>query len=332
MTELIVSGAQHPDRPLYTEQDAHLSDRTRDRIAGGVAKETTRAYTRQWATFEEWCRDAGRVALPATPETFAEYVTHLADAGYATSTIQQAMAMIRTAHRTAGHKSQPDTDAARLVLRDHRRKTKRRPKQSTPLLVDELRAMVATCDRGTPRGLRDHTLLVLGLALYGRRSEMVALELDDLTETNDGLLVLLRSSKTDQDAVGVEVPIPYGQYADTCPVRVVRTWVAFLFRNNIAQGRVLRSVRKNGQVGASLSGVAVDAVVKARARAANLKDPEGYSAHSLRAGGATLSAMAGHPLSAIAEHGRWAPGSPTPLRYIRPVDRWRNNPLHGSGM
>jgi len=31
-------------------------------------------------------------------------------------------------------------------------------------------------------------------------------------------------------------------------------------------------------------------------------------------------------------HGRWAPGSPVVLSYIRAVDRWRDNALTGIGL
>ena len=47
--------------------------------------------------------------LPATAETLADYVAHLADAGRSASTIEQAMAAIRTRHRSAGHLHAPDT-------------------------------------------------------------------------------------------------------------------------------------------------------------------------------------------------------------------------------
>jgi hypothetical protein len=36
--------------------------------------------------------------------------------------------------------------------------------------------------------------------------------------------------------------------------------------------------------------------------------------------------------STIAAHGRWAPTSPVVLGYIRAVDRWADNPMHGVGL
>ncbi|MEU9888813.1 hypothetical protein [Sphaerisporangium sp. NPDC051011] len=37
---------------------------------------TRRAYARDWGRFTDWCRQQGRVSLPATPETVASHVTH----------------------------------------------------------------------------------------------------------------------------------------------------------------------------------------------------------------------------------------------------------------
>lgn len=55
-----------------------------------------------------------------------------------------------------------------------------------------------------------------------RRSELVALDVGDVTETDDGLVVLLRRGKTDQEGVGATVGVPYGSDPATCPVRALR--------------------------------------------------------------------------------------------------------------
>lgn len=59
---------------------------------------------------------------------------------------------------------------------------------------------------------------------------------------------------------------------------------------------------------------------------------DAYTAHGLRAGGATSAAKAGAPMSAITRHGRWADGSPVVAGYIRQADKWNDNPLHGIGL
>lgn len=312
-----------------------MSERTRERIADGVAANTRKAYGRQWLDFTAWCAEHDRTALPATGETLAEYAATLADLNRSPATIEQALAAIRTAHRTAGHVGQPDTTAARLVLRSHRRQraeTGQRKRKAPPVTIEALRAMVETCDPTTVKGLRDRVVLVLGLAMMGRRSELVALNLDDVRETSDGLEVLIRASKTDQDAEGAEVAIPYGQHADTCPVRLVRAWREALAERGITSGRLLRSVTRHGRPGVSMSADAVGDVVCERAKVANLPNAEDYSAHSLRAGGATAAYRAGAPVSVIAAHGRWSEGSPVVLGYVRATDRWRDNPMRGVGL
>jgi integrase len=55
-------------------------------------------------------------------------------------------------------------------------------------------------------GKRDRALLALGFAGAFRRSELVALEVADLTETPDGLRVTIRRSKGDQEGQGRRSP------------------------------------------------------------------------------------------------------------------------------
>jgi site-specific recombinase XerC len=50
--------------------------------------------------------------------------------------------------------------------------------------------------------LRDRALLLVGFAGAFRRSELVALDVADIEETQTGLLVTIRRGKTDQEAQG----------------------------------------------------------------------------------------------------------------------------------
>ncbi|GGM84730.1 integrase [Longimycelium tulufanense] len=316
-----------------------MSPETAQRLADAVSPNTQRAYARQWRRFETWCARQGRVPLPATAETLTEYVAHLTRDDQtrppAPASVTQAVAVIRSRHTKAGYPGQPAGDAAYLLLRDYRRRRAdagHRVRKATPITVDALRAMIATTDPGTLIGLRDRVLCVLGLALYGRRSELTALQLYDLVEVDHGLLVYIRTSKTDQAARGVEVAIPYGTDPTTCPVRLVRAWRATLAEHGITTGPLLRSVDRHGNLGPSLSTDGLRRIVQGLARRAALPYPETYSAHSLRAGGATSSAQAGAPVSAIAAHGRWSPSSTVVHNYVRAVDQWRDNPLRGVGL
>lgn len=321
---------------VHTAADLVVSESTRARVLDGIPANTKRAYGRQWDTFTVWCAEEGRRALPATAQTLASYVSHLADVEQAPATIEQAIGAIRSAHRRAGHRDQPDTEAARLVLNGYRRDRagngQRNQKEATPVTIPALRAMVGACDLSTRRGVRDRLVLVLGLALMGRRSELVALTLGDVREVADGLEVTIRTSKTDKASRGEVVAIPRGSHPLTNPVAAWRDWLTVLDELGVTGGRLLRSVTRHGHVGESLGSGAVNDIVRGLARAADVPNAETFTAHSLRAGGATVAYAAGVPVSVIARHGRWAPDSPVVLRYIRAVDRWKDNAMRDVGL
>ncbi len=319
--------------------DHAVSESTRARIIDGAAANTRKAYARQLERFTGWCAERGRIALPCTAETLAEYVSHLCDQSMSPSSIEQAIATIRTTHRLAGFEHRPDTAAARLVLRAHRRTLAEqgtRKRKAPPITLEMLRAMIEATPADTLAGLRDRALLVLGWALMGRRSELAGLRLGDVYESPDGLEVTIRASKTDQDAHGEIVAIPRGVHAETDPVRVLRAWLAALAAHDDSasdlNARLLRSVNRWGKPGTAIDTESINRAVRAAAIRAGIPNAERVTAHSLRAGGATAAYKAGAPVSVIAQHGRWAENSPVVLGYIRAVDKWTDNPMRGIGL
>ena len=139
-------------------------------------------------------------------------------------------------------------------------------------------------------GLRDRTLVLLGFAGAFRRSELVAFDATDCVFTTEGLTVMLRRSKTDQDGAGRKVGIPYGSNPETCPVRTMQAWIE---QAEITGGALFRPISRHGRIqGGRLSGIDVARVVKKLALRAGL-DAAKYAGHSLRAGHATTAAIGG---------------------------------------
>ncbi|MCL2429908.1 MAG: site-specific integrase, partial [Alphaproteobacteria bacterium] len=129
------------------------------------------------------------------------------------------------------------------------------------------------------KGQRDRALLLLGFGGAFRRSELVALDVADLEETDAGLRVTIRRSKTDQEGQGTTIAIVRG--GSSCPVKALRRW---LDAAGITEGSVFRPVGKGGRVGADrLTARSVCDLVKAYAARIGL-DAEAYGAHSLRSG------------------------------------------------
>jgi integrase len=161
--------------------------------------------------------------------------------------------------------------------------------QKAPTLTDDIRAMVSVADAGLI-GLRDRALILLGFAGAFRRSELTGLDVTDCSFGKDGLTITLRRSKTDQEAVGRKIGIPYGSNPETCPVRVLQSWLETV---GMASGPVFRPINRHGKVRQSrLAPADVARIVKKLALRAGL-DPAKYAGHSLRAGHATAAAVAG---------------------------------------
>jgi integrase len=182
------------------------------------------------------------------------------------------------------------------------------PKQKAPTLTDDIRAMVEATDTGII-GARDRALVLLGFASAFRRSELVRLDVEDCAFGKDGLTVTLRRSKTDQERVGRKIGIPYGSNPETCPVRILQTWLELA---GITAGPLFRSINRHGQVQVGrLSDIDVARVVKKLVERAGL-DAAKYAGHSLRAG---------HATSADGEtvHPGWKPVPGEQRREARPV-------------
>jgi integrase len=179
-----------------------------------------------------------------------------------------------------------------------------------------------------PAGCRDRALLLLGFAGALRRSELVGLDVADVSEGTDGLTVRLRRSKTDQEGAGRTIGVPYGSNPITCPVRAWRGWLEV---SGIAEGPAFRPVDRHGHIGATrLSAPAVALVLKRHAARAEL-DPGEVAGHSLRAGLATSAAVAGVPERVIAEQ-TGHKGTAMLRRYIREGSLFRENAAGAVGL
>lgn len=273
-----------------------LAGEAMEYVRAAKAAATLAAYQSDWRDFEAWSKLQGLVALPAEATTVALYLAHLASNGRKVATMTRRLSSISQAHKAAGFTS-PTSDAkVKTVMAGIRRKCGVRQVGKQPVLIDDLRVMVEALPNNV-LGVRDRVLLTLGLATALRRSELVGLDVEDITFTSDGLVVFLKRSKTDQTGEGRQIGVPWGSRPQTCPVRSLRQW---LEASGISEGPIFRYVDRHGNLHPGrLSAWAVGEVVKRYARAIG-RDPVKFGGHSLRAGHATSAALGGAPERVIA--------------------------------
>ena len=267
-----------------------VADSPQAYIRAAKAPATLRAYQADWRHFAAWCQARALSPLPATAETIALYLTDASNT-LRPGTLNRRLTSINKAHRAAGHPAPalPDALLVAETLKGIRRVHGTDQAAKQPLFTDDLRRMVSALPAGLI-GDRDRAILLLGFAGAFRRSELARLETADLRETNEGLLVRVARSKTDQEARGREVAIPYGSDPATCPVRACRAWLAAA---RLADGPLFRRIDRHAHINARpLHKDSIGQIVKRAARAAGL-DPQLYAGHSLRAGFCTQAYMNG---------------------------------------
>jgi len=265
---------------------AALADEAADLARGSRSRATWRAYESDWRDFDAWCAGHGLTALPAAPVTLGLYLADRAKA-LSIATLTRRTTAIAVQHRLAGHHLDTRHPAIRDVLAGLRRSKGSAPRQAQALTVPLAKRVMATCqDRLSD--VRDRALILIGLAGGFRRSELVALDVSDLTVSEEGVRVRIARSKGDQDGEGQVIGISRTG-TETCPVAGLEAWLGVA---GIHEGRVFRRIDRHGRVGASLSDRAVSLILKDRTHRAGL-DPHGFSGHSLRAGFATSAARAG---------------------------------------
>jgi integrase len=244
---------------LYQAADFALPAAAADLIREAVPENTALAYRSRWRSFEAWCRDAGRVALPATAQTLAAYLTYLAvDRGLKATTVDAHLTAIRAVHRGTGAPVPDGLAARKVVVAAQRREAARAgrygPRRAVPVMAGDLPAVVAGAAE-TAAGRRDRAVVLLGFALLARRAELAALSISDIEHVpGEGLAVTIRASKTDQSARGVVRRIHYASAEAVCPVRAVLAWLAYLAERGITTGPLFTRVDRWGNLGAGAGG------------------------------------------------------------------------------
>ncbi len=252
-----------------------------DYLRASLSDNSRRSYRSDLKQFFSW---GG--TIPASPELVATYLA--AHAGqHAVATLARRLVSIGKAHTAQDLPSPTGSEWVRATLRGIRRTHGSAQRQVAPAVKEDVLSMVAGLT-GT-KGIRDRALLLIGFAGAFRRSELVSLTVADLEHAQQGLILTLQRSKTDQEGHGRKVAIPFARGA-VCPVLALQHWLTVAA---ITEGPIFRGVNRHGRVAdTAITPQAVAMVVKERAQAVGL-DPAKYAGHSLRAGLVTSAAQLG---------------------------------------
>lgn len=309
-------------------EDQGLTEAAQTYADNATSPNTKKAYKTDLRLFAEWAEDQGLCHLPATGATVANYISHLSDMGRKPSTIARALSSISQAHKSEGLETPTKSNAVATVHRGINRERGTAQRRAKPIVITELRRL---CDKIKPSflGRRDKALILIGWSAALRRSELVALNVENIDFVEEGMIVLIVNSKTDQVGQGYKIGIPYAKDEKYCPVKSLKRWRDLA---DIKSGPLFFAIGTPGKKfhaevakRKKLSAATVNAIIKRRIKQGGM-NPAGYSGHSLRAGFITAAAKEKIPEYLIQAHTRHR--SAKVLRgYIRDGDLFESNSL-----
>lgn len=282
------------------------------RLTGAYATGTLRGYRADMEIFEAWCTNHGLEALPAQPETVVAFLNDQA-ATHAVSTIHRRLQALRRIHLLFGKDDPTRSEQVKLAFRSIRRAKTERPRQAKGLTEEHLARFLAAQPESLI-GMRNRAMLALGYELLARRSELLALEVDDLTPRSDGTFrVLIRKSKVD----------PYGAgrtaFTSRRTAELIRSW---LNARKVESPHLFTPVWNGVAKDRPLTDNTIRRVITESARGANFS-PEvvrQFSGHSMRVGAAQDLLRKGFDGVAIMRAGGWRSYN-TLARYIEEAEQ-----------
>lgn len=228
--------------------------------------------------------------------------------GIKSSTIRRKVSSISAIHRLSSLEDPTKHSDVRIIQRKIYRQLGTRFDQAYPITRVLLNRLLAACENDL-HGLRNRALLMVAYDSMRRRSELISLRVEDIEWLADnGISILLRKSKTDQQGCGTWVHLT----SDTS--HALHQWLSAA---KINEGFIFRGVRSSGTVTDGLCESRIPRIYKTLARKAGIDESvvQSISGHSMRVGGAQDLLSIGASLPQIMVKGGWAK-TDTVMRYV----------------
>ncbi len=288
--------------------------KTIQKIHGAYSPATIRAYRVDFGDFIKFCDGLEKSALPAHPHNVVDFIIKLTNSGRSSASIRRAIAGIASLHKLNRFSDPTKDPDVMLEMRRMHRKLGRASHQSLGVTAEILEKMLNATESNL-KGIRDRALLLVAYDTLCRRSELVALRVEDVkTRVINGVentTILLRKSKTDQDAIGRWL------HLSKRTQHALNEWLNQL---NAETGPLFRGINSGQHIMQTLGAGQINRIYKKIARVSEIDSDLAVkiSGHSMRVEHAQDLVSSGASLPVIMSMGRWSK-SDTVMRYVEQI-------------
>ena len=233
------------------------------------------------------------------------------------ATVRRYLSTIARLHRAAELFNPCASEAVQMEVKGMTNEVSSRQRQAKGLGMAEIQAFLNSPGDNLPT-VRERAMLCVAYDAMTRRSELIAIDVEDLKFLGDGTgRLLIRRSKTDQAGEG------HIAYLSRQTVRYLQAWLqkagikeGAVFRRIIGRGTVTYDRQGKGRIGGRLSPEAVARAFKAVAKFLNMPadEVEQVSGHSVRVGATQDLLALNVDLASVMREGRWTTVR-MPMRY-----------------
>ncbi len=304
-------------KPALTSITATQAKQAQSYIKAATSDNTRKAYRSAIKQFEKW---GGR--LPTNRDTLLNYLIEKADS-LNSRTLDLHLTAVGQWHFYQGLPDPARDASVRKAMEGIRRKHGKPKQKAKALQLEHIATMVQHLNQ-LPDTLKKHRDIALILTCFFgafRRSELAAIQVKDLRFEQEGLIIQLPKSKTDQSGKGMLRALPFGPEL-VCPATAIKTW---LDAAKIEDGYLFRGINRWQHLNEKpLNPGSINILLKGIGGQCGFEFTDELSSHSFRRGLSTSAAREKIDFELIKKQGGWKSDA-TVWSYIEEGQQFQEN-------
>jgi len=298
-----------------------LEEQRNETLRSAYAEGTKSNLETHWDSYREFCHIYRDDKLQTTVESLSLYIQFLSNRLKSPGAIKNYVSGVKTMHVINDLSIECFDDfLIRMMMRGVTVRKKHKPKKAKPMTPELLKRIHTTIDMTQANDCTFWALFVTAFYLLARKSNLVPdsvkkfnpgkqLTRGDVEVTEKALLVTLKWSKTNQVGREEVFPLLKNKKSILCPAAAYKRMIKEFPAKDASPAFMIKKFGKLQPV--------TYRQYQARIKKAMLdvgEDPEGYTSHSFRRGGATYAFKCGVSAGMIKRLGDWK--SDAYLEYI----------------